>query len=322
MDEADAGLAARHESFVSDRNRLLYHRPDMRLVSTVVAVAALTQLALAQQPPPFRSSVNVVPVFATVLDATGAYAGGLTQDDFTVLDNGKPQEIQLFSSEAQAISVSVILDTSGSMQAALPRLFAAASVFLDNLRPDDRAMVGTLVYKGPPFTADKVRLRTSLDLLPVDPGSPVWASLDRSISTLGEESNRRVIVIYTDGKNSDLRTPSRPRGVTMPPAPTESSIRARVEADGVMIYAIGFEGASLSSGMKTVAARSGGRATELKQTDDLASALTAIADELHHQYLLGFKPAALDGRMHQIAVRIRPAGLTVRARANYLAQAR
>jgi hypothetical protein len=82
-------------------------------------------------------------VFATVLDATGAYAGGLTQDDFTVLDNGKPQEIQLFSSEAQAISVSVILDTSGSMQAALPRLFAAASVFLDNLRPDDRAMVGT-----------------------------------------------------------------------------------------------------------------------------------------------------------------------------------
>ena len=245
-----------------------------------------------------------------------------TADDFTVLDNGKPQEIQLFSSEAQAISVSVILDTSGSMQAALPRLFAAASAFLENLRPDDRAMVGTLVYQGPPFTADKARLRTSLDLLPVDPGSPIWASIDRSLSTLGAESNRRVIVIYTDGKNSDLRTPGRPRGVKMPPPPTESSTRTRVETEGVMIYAVGFEGASLSSGMKTVAARSGGRATELKQADDLAAALTAVADELHHQYLIGFRPATLDGSTHQLTVQVRSAGLTVRARQTYVAAPR
>lgn len=294
----------------------------MRALVVAAGIAALGTLALAQQPPPFRAAVNIVPVYATVLDAQGAYAGGLTQDDFTVLDDGTPQEIVSFSSEAQAISVSVILDTSGSMVAALPRLFAAAGVFLDNLRPDDRAVVGTLVYQGPPLTTDKARLRTSLDLLPIDPGSPIWASLDRSLTTLTTEANRRVIVIYTDGKNSELRTPSRPRGVRMPPPPTEDSIRTRVEHEGVMVYAIGFEGASLSSGMKMVAARSGGRATELKTTDNLSVALAGVADELHHQYLLGFRPATLDGRTHQIAVHVRPAALTVRARANYLAQPR
>ena len=286
----------------------------MRSIAAAAGLALLGLAPHAQQQPAFRSSVDLVPVFATVLSPNGSFAAGLTKDDFTVLDNGAAQDIVSFSSEAQAISVSVILDTSSSMTSALPRVYAAASVFLDGLRPDDRAMVGSLVYQGPAFTADKARLRTSLDLLPKDPGSPVFGALDRALTTLDPETNRRVVVIYTDGKNEDVPGPARLR-------PRADTILARVETKGVMIYAIGFEGVSLSNDMKAIALRSGGRATELKRTDDLGAALGAIADELHHQYLLGFTPAKFDGLTHQIEVRVKPPGLTVRARQTYVAKA-
>lgn len=86
-----------------------------------------------------------------------------------------------------------------------------------------------------------------------------------------------------------------------------------------MLYAIGFQGVSLSNGIKSIARRSGGRGTELGTADDLAAVLTGIADELHHQYLIGFTPAAFDGKSHKIEVRVIRPDLTVRARELYVA---
>jgi len=282
----------------------------MRPYVVLAAILTLTNLASrGQQAPAFRSSVDVVPVYATVTNTDGSFARDLVKDDFTVLDDAKPQDISTFSSDAQAISVSVVLDTSGSMAESLPRVFRAASTFLDQLTADDRAMVGSLMYVGPPFTSDKARLRTSLDLLPRDPSSPVWAALDRSLTTLAVERNRPVIVIYTDGQNADRSRIQVKRSQLLP----------RVESGSVMVYAIGFEGVSISKDMKNIATRSGGRATELRATDDLASALTAVADELHHQYLLGFTPKVFDGKIHKLEVRVAKPGLIVRARQSYQA---
>jgi len=286
----------------------------------VAALTVLSGLAVAGEPlataaaqqAVFRTSVDLVPVFATVTAKDGSFAAGVSKNDFVVLDNGKAQEIVSFAEEPQAISVSVILDTSSSMASALPRVFAAAGVFVDNLGVDDRAMIGSLLYQGPTLTSDKARLRSSMDLLPRDQGSPVWMALDRALTTLRPETNRRVIVIYTDGRNEDLRMF---RALKV----TETSVRARVEAEGVMVYAIGFEGIPLTGGLRTIARRSGGRATELGRADDLAAALAAIADELHHQYLLGFTPAVFDGKTHKIEVRVRRPELTVRAREVYVA---
>ncbi len=240
--------------------------PVMRPFPALTVLTTLTCFSLAiaaqQAPQVFRSSVDLVPVFATVTNADGAFTPGLTKDDFVLLDNSKPQDITSFASEAQTISVSVILDTSGSMAGALPRVFDAARVFLDNLRPDDRAMVGSLYYVGPPLGSDRARMRTSLDMLPRDPGSPVYAALDRSLTALKPETNRRVIVIYTDGKNANVGPFQ---------ATTSDRLLARVETEGVMVYAVGFEGASISGGVKNIADRSGGRATELKANDNLAT---------------------------------------------------
>src|SRR5262245_9917459 len=291
-----------------------WFRPaDTTTVRTIfLLLVASTTLAAQQAPPAFRSSVDMVPVYATVTDATGAFTRGLAREDFVLLDDGKPQNIVSFSEEAQAISVSVILDTSSSMTDARPKMLAAARAFLDQLRPDDRAMLGSLVYAGRPFTSDKARLRTAMDLVPPDPGSPVWAALDLATTALQPETQRRVIVIYTDGRNTNMDQFRMLRA-------DESSVRNRLETEGVMLYAIGFEGVSLSNGIKMMARRSGGRARELGAGADLTKTLTAVADELHHQYLIGFTPAAFDGKSHKIDVQVKNPDLTVRARQQYVA---
>jgi VWFA-related protein len=74
-------------------------------------------------------------------------------------------------------------------------------------------------------------------------------------------------------------------------------------------------------GLPKIAAATGGGYFELTSTDNLASTFTRVADELHHQYALGFTPTTLDGKMHNLAVRVSEPGATVRARRSYRATA-
>ena len=73
-------------------------------------------------------------------------------------------------------------------------------------------------------------------------------------------------------------------------------------------------------GLPKIAAVTGGGYFELTSTSDLASTFQRVADELHHQYALGFTPAALDGKMHKLEVRVASGGATVRARKSFLAR--
>jgi hypothetical protein len=86
-----------------------------------------------------------------------------------------------------------------------------------------------------------------------------------------------------------------------------------------MSYAIGMEGPGLAGGLERLADDTGGGHIELKRNADLAAAFARVADELHHQYLIGFTPVALDGNLHRLDVRLTKAGLTSRARKTYLA---
>jgi VWFA-related protein len=73
-------------------------------------------------------------------------------------------------------------------------------------------------------------------------------------------------------------------------------------------------------GLPKIAAATGGGYFELQSTDDLASTFARVADELHHQYALGFAPVTLDGKMHALTVQLAGTGMTARARKSYLAR--
>ena len=72
-------------------------------------------------------------------------------------------------------------------------------------------------------------------------------------------------------------------------------------------------------GLKKLAEETGGGFFELKKTDELGSTFTRVAQELHSQYVLGFSPEKLDGKVHKLEVRVKRPGMTARARKSYVA---
>ena len=117
--------------------------------------------AFAQQPT-FRTGTRTVALYATVTDAQKRLVPDLTQEDFEILDNDKPQSIDLFVNEMQPITVVVMLDTSASMTGNLKLLEQAAEQFLIRLLPKDKGMVGAfndkIEFFPATFTHDRDRL--------------------------------------------------------------------------------------------------------------------------------------------------------------------
>ena len=106
----------------------------MRFVCTALAFLAAAVFpalqapfpALQAQEPTFRSSTRIVPIVTTVTETGGRLVPNLEQDEFTILDNGKPQEIVFFQNDVQPFTVVVMMDKSGSMTANLDILDRAA----------------------------------------------------------------------------------------------------------------------------------------------------------------------------------------------------
>jgi hypothetical protein len=74
-------------------------------------------------------------------------------------------------------------------------------------------------------------------------------------------------------------------------------------------------------GLRKIADETGGGYFELEKSADLAPTFTRVAQELHSQYVIGFAPTLLDGRVHKLAVKMKQTGLTARARRSYVAVA-
>ena len=129
-------------------DKLESHGPSLNATCRRWRVAALCRSSLvAQQPSPpqrptFKAGTQVVSLFATVADAQKRLVPGLTQEDFEVFDNDKPQPIVFFENEVQPITVVVMLDTSGSMTLTLDLLSRRREQFLIRLLPADKARVG------------------------------------------------------------------------------------------------------------------------------------------------------------------------------------
>src|SRR6187200_1385098 len=146
----------------------------MKRMAGAVALAASLSIVLAAQQPPqptgptFKTGTQVVSLFVTVADAARRLVPGLTQEEFEVFDNEKPQPIIFFQNEVQPITVIVMLDTSGSMTLTLDLLREAAEQFLIRLLPIDKARVGAFNDKiqfSAEFTNNRDQLVTEVKAL-------------------------------------------------------------------------------------------------------------------------------------------------------------
>lgn len=288
---------------------------------SALAGAALAAAPAAQDQPVFRSAIRTVPIYATVLDRDGRLVPDLEQANFSVFDNGKPADIALFSSEPQPFTAVVMMDTSASMTANLKLLNRAAEQFLLRLLPVDRAQVGAFndkIQLSGDFTNDRDALIAALDDLYFGNPTRLNDAIAASLDALQDIDGRRVILVFTDGED----TASRVRFGT---------VLDRARDEEVMVYSIGLESEYFNGvrvvrsrptrDLRKIAEETGGGYFELKQTAQLAPTFTRVAQELRSQYLIGFAPAALDGKVHKLEVRVNRPGMTVRARRSYLAAA-
>jgi len=319
-----------------------------RYFAPLLCVVALgVSLAAQQQQPPFRSGASTVAVYTTVTDSTGRLVPDLKQEDFEVYDNGKLQPLTLFATETQPLSIIVMIDRSGSMKDSYNLVAAGAAEFIKRLLPADKARIGTFSTKievlPEEFTNDR---RVLIDVLrgEVEPEgpTPLWNATNVALRDLGGQEGRKVVLLFTDGVDSPGNFKTNNLSVM--------DVMERATRDDVMLYAIGLEsrlpygrrqsplqgtlgggfggqgGGGMTQrpdpGLPKIAAETGGGYFELTRADDLKSTFARVADELHRQYLLGFTPATLDGKVHTLEVRMRDPNLTVRARKTYTAVAK
>ncbi len=310
--------------------------PAARLLTLLVVCGTLARAQTPQQGT-FRSGTEVVPVYATVTDATGRLVPDLEQADFEIRDNGKAQPLVLFSNAVQPITVVIMLDRSGSMMSHSDVIAHAAQKFVERLLPADRARIGdfskAIRIHPEDFTSEPAALigviRLSLQNDSNGP-SPVWTALERSVEAVGSEPGRRVVLFFSDGRNE----PGRDQLDTK-----FDDVLDRALEREVMVYSIGVPGQVAAGGaivmgkaigfgskfvppdkkLREIAAATGGGFIAFDWAQNLNEAFTRVADELHRQYLIGFTPAKLDGKTHQIEVAVKKPGLKARARKSYLA---
>ena len=305
--------------------RFLHRQPrmSMRLLAPIVAAIALIAPARAQDPQgKFKVSTNSVALYATVTDTTKRLVPDVTEDDFEVYDNGKLQTLTQFDNKPLPITVVVMLDTSGSMTLALDLVKSAAEQFLIRLMPEDQGMVGAfndkIEFHPEGFTNSRDDLVRSLKELDFGYPTRLYDAVNESMAQLKGIPGRKVILVFTDGDDNASKFGS-----------GDVTDRGRVE--DVMVYSIGleneyFDGArkvrsSPDRGLKRLSEETGGGFFLLKKTDELTSTFTRVAQELHSQYVLGFSPQVLDGKVHKLEVRLKKPGMTARARKSYLASA-
>jgi Ca-activated chloride channel homolog len=295
------------------------------LCMRVLATAGLVLLAVltiaAQEQPTFRAGTQIVPVYTTVLDSQGRLVPDLEQTDFTILDNGKPQEITFFQNEVTPFTVVVMMDYSASMTANLDLLEAASEQFLLRMLPEDKGQVGAFSDKiqfSGAFTSDRDDLIGALEDLQFGNPTRLWDAVDASMEELKSVEGRKVVLVFTDGDDTASR-----RGM--------GDVLDRARQEEVMIYAIGLQSEFFNGqrmvrsrpdrSLRRLAEETGGGYFELQKTAELAPTFTRVAQELHSQYTLGFAPATLDNREHKLEVRMKQPGQTARARRSYIASA-
>lgn len=287
---------------------------------TATALVMTNYILTAQQQPMFRSGTELVDLFVTVTDNDGRLVPSLTREDFEVYDDDALQELVVFENSVRPITVVVMLDTSASMELNRRRLMAGAEQFLIRMLPDDRGRVGSFNDKvdiePTDFTGDRDELISWLPNLDFGNATRVYDAAAASLSALAEIPGRRVVLLFTDGDDTNSDAGS-------------DDVLDQAIADEVMIYSIGFE-SNYFNGVRYVQTRpdrnlrkfaeeTGGGFFELTEAADLGPTFTRVAQELHSQYLLGFTPTRRDGKPHNLEVRIKKRGMKARSRRSYIA---
>ncbi len=235
--------------------------------------------------------VNFVELLTTVLDASRRPVPDLERADFTVFEDGRPQELAKFEQvENLPLAVGITIDTSGSMAMLLPEAQRAAVEFLNKvITPRDRAFAVGFA-KEPilliPPTDDVGAVEAALGDLRSIGQTALHDAVVSSLFYFRGLSGRKALILLSDGNDSASHYPFRDA--------LEFARRS-----GVVVYTIGLDVGRLQTEvrgkLKALARETGGRSFFIDKASELSGVYAEIDVELRSQYLLAYNSDAPPG---------------------------
>jgi Ca-activated chloride channel homolog len=270
----------------------------------------------APTPPPIRPTIEF-----TAFDAGGHYID-VTTDDLEVLEDGVPQEVEVFHEAVLPVSIVLALDASGSMRRSVEPLMAAAREFVDALRPEDQ-LATVLFADRVVFAHDLSRNRDfayeAIAGYQAVGGTALYDAIGDSLLRLRRVPGRRVVVVMTDGRDEDNPGTGPGSRRRLP------DVLGQLQESGVTVFTIGLGTQIDREPLEQFAELSGGLALFPAEIDELGSQFRRVVEDLRRRYVLGFTSTHVqhDGRWRQVEIRLRSApDATVRSLGGYFAPSR
>ena len=276
---------------------------------------------MAQQPidlrgKGFRATAELVTTAVTVRDADGRLVTNLTQADFIVEEDGVSQPIAQFSNARVPVSLALALDVSDSMRGQrMADARSALATFLDELlAPEDEAMLLGFNHETRllgEWTTIRSDLRAKLGEARPSGGTAMFDAVAASLPLFESRLHpRAALLLVSDGADtaSDL---------------TPASLKQTLVRSDVFLYAIGIDSSDARAStrlnpftLNDLTNQGGGYTEIIRSSEELGPATARIAEELNHQYLIGYTPLARgDGTTyHSVRVRVTNDAYRVRAR--------
>jgi len=294
-------------------------RPAAALVVCIGAIVGTLTLRPSAQV--FRGGIETVEVTVTVTDATGRLVGGLSAPDFEVFDDGDPQPLTYFNGDRVPLSLGLLVDASDSMRGQpMVDARAALSHFVgDLLDVGDEVFVRAFNHRpheATPWTRPPAAMREALTSHVPSGGTAIYDTIVTSLDLFARRTNgRAALVVISDGADTASDT-------------TLRQARDRLRGSDAFVYAIAIDAEGTQrratrvnpEALRELTAPTGGYTEVVGSAGDLPAATERLAQELNAQYTIGYAaPRPPDGKWHSIRVRVRPAGLSTRARRGYFA---
>jgi len=247
----------------------------------------------------FRADSRLVEVYATVMDHKGRYIDGIPQTSFNITDNGEPQRLVSFESNASEFSCAILLDTTGSMTKTLPMVRNAILRLLDEFRDGDWVAVygfsaGVELLQD--FTLDKAAAKQVVLRTRAGGMTALYDAISRVAGDVARRNGKKSVVVFTDGDDN---------------ASYLNLLRVveRAKKLGVPIYTVA-QGEALQSpklleGLKEIGRSTGAKSYVAKKPEAIGEVFKDISQDLQHTYVLSYRaPEIHDDNWRQIQLSI------------------
>jgi VWFA-related protein len=281
--------------------RLVMRRPAIAAVVIGCAVAAMH----AQQAPVFRGGIEVVELDVSVMRG-GQPVAGLTARDFSLTDEGVPQQLESVTLDQLPLSVQLVLDTSTSVAGErLRHLLDAGDGLTRALRPDDRASLITFSHAVDlivPMTGDLDAVRRTLSRIHPGGSTALRDAVQIALELRPRDATRPLLLVFTDGKD------------------TASWLSAEALLDsarrvGIVVHVVRVESDSF---LDQLAQATGGRTWSATSDRQLRELFTRALEEMRARYLLTYTPHGVQKPgWHALKVKLTTGSADVTARPGY-----